>query len=142
VKIARLLHEMMRKETKWSWGEKQQKAFKELKERFTTEPVLVTPDLDRKTRVEADALDFATGGVLSMKCKDERWRPVAYIFKLLNEAKRNYKIHNKEMLVIIQCLKVWRHFLEKAKNQFEIWTDHKNLEYFMKAQKLNQRQAR
>jgi len=142
VKIARLLHEMMRKETKWSWGEKQQKAFKELKERFTTEPVLVTPDLDRKTRVEADALDFATGGVLSMKCKDERWRPVAYIFKLLNEAERNYKIHNKEMLVIIQCLKVWRHFLEKAKNQFEIWTDHKNLEYFMKAQKLNQRQAR
>ena len=133
---------MMRKETKWSWGEKQQKAFKELKERFTTEPVLVTPDLDRKTRVEADALDFATGGVLSMKCKDERWRPVAYIFKLLNEAERNYKIHNKEMLVIIQCLKVWRHFLEKAKNQFEIWTDHKNLEYFMKAQKLNQRQAR
>ena len=133
---------MMRKETKWSWGEKQQKAFKELKERFTTEPVLVTPDLDRKTRVEADALDFATGGVLSMKCKDERWRPVAYIFKLLNEAKRNYKIHNKEMLVIIQCLKIWRHFLEKAKNQFEIWTDHKNLEYFMKAQKLNQRQAR
>jgi len=142
VKIARLLHEMMRKETKWSWGEKQQKAFKELKERFTTEPVLVTPDLDRKTRVEADALDFATGGVLSMKCKDERWRPVAYIFKLLNEAERNYKIHNKEMLVIIQCLKIWRHFLEKAKNQFEIWTDHKNLEYFMKAQKLNQRQAR
>jgi len=105
VKIARLLYEMMRKETKWSWGEKQQKAFKELKERFTTEPVLVTPDLDRETRVEADASDFATGGVLSMKCKDKRWRPVAYISKLLNEAERNYKIHNKEMLVIIQCLK-------------------------------------
>jgi len=33
-------------------------------------------------------------------------------------------------------------FLEGAKDQFEIWTDHKNLEYFMKAQKLNQRQAR
>jgi hypothetical protein len=25
--------------------------------------------------------------------------------------------------------------------QFEIWTDHKNLEYFMKAKKLNHRQA-
>jgi len=32
--------------------------------------------------------------------------------------------------------------LEGAKFKFEIWTDHKNLEYFMKAQKLNQRQAR
>ena len=46
------------------------------------------------------------------------------------------------MLVIIQYLKVWRHFLEGAKDRFEIWTDHKNLEYFIKAQKLNRRQAR
>ena len=141
-KIAKPLHEMTRKETKWSWGERQQKAFKELKERFITEPVLVTSDLDREMRVEADASDFATGGVLSMKCEDERWRPVAYISKSLNEAERNYEIHDKEMLAIIRCLEAWRHFLEGAKDQFEIWTDHKNLEYFMKAQKLNQRQAR
>ena len=31
---------------------------------------------------------------------------------------------------------------EEAKDQFEIWINHKNLEYFMKAQKLNQRQAK
>jgi len=43
-----------------------------LKERFTTEPVLVTPNLDREMRVEVDASDFATGGVLSMKCEDKR----------------------------------------------------------------------
>jgi len=71
-KIARPLHEMMRKENKWSWGERQQKAFEELKERFTTEPVLVTPDLDKEMRVKADMSDFATGEVLSMKCKDEK----------------------------------------------------------------------
>ena len=67
---------------------------------------------------------------------------MAYISKSLNEAKRNYEIHNKKMLVIIRCLEAWRHFLEGAKDQFEIWMDHKNLEYFMKAQKLNQRQTR
>ena len=141
-RVAKPLHKMMRKEMKWSWGERQQKAFEKLKERFTMEPVLVIPDLDKEMRVEADASDFATGGVLSMKCEDEKWRPVAYISKSLNEAERNYKIHNKEMLAIIWCLEAWRHFLEGAKNWFEIWTDHKNLEYFMKAQKLNQRQAR
>jgi len=106
------------------------------------EPVLVTPDLDKEIRVEADASDFAIGGVLSMKCEDEKWRPVAYISKSLNKAKRNYEIHDKEMLAIIRCLEVWRYFLERAKGQFEIWTDHKNLEYFMKAQKLNRRQTR
>ena len=100
-RIAKPLHEITRKEMKWSWGERHQRVFEELKERFMTEPVLVTPDLDKEMRVEADASDFATGGVLSMKCEDEKWRPVAYISKSLNEAKRNYEIHDKEMLVII-----------------------------------------
>ena len=103
-KIAKPLYEMTRQETKWSWGKRQQKTFEELKEKFTTEPVLVTPDLDKEMRVEVDVSDFAMGGVLLMKCKDEKWRPVAYISKSLNETKRNYKIHDKEMLVIIWCL--------------------------------------
>jgi len=102
--IAKPLHETMRKDKKWNWGERQQKVFEELKRRFTMEPVLVTPDLDKEIRVEADASDFATGGVLSMKCEDERWRPVAYISKSLNETERNYEIHDKEMLAIIRCL--------------------------------------
>ena len=136
-KIARPLHEMTRKENKWSWGERQQITFEELKKRFMTEP-----DLDKEMRVEADASDFAIEGVLSMKCEDEKWRLVAYISKSLNKAKRNYEIHDKEMLAIIWCLEAWRHFLEGAKDQFEIWTDYKNLEYFIKIQKLNQRQAR
>ena len=93
-------------------------------------------------RVEVEVSDFAMGGVLSIKCEDEKWRPVTYISKSLNEAKRNYEIHDKEMLAIIWCLEAQRHFLERAKDWFEIWTDHKNLKYFMKAQKLNQRQAR
>ena len=45
-------------------------------------------------------------------------------------------------MAVVRCLEVWRHFLEGATIKFEIWTDHKNLEYFMKAQKLNRRQAR
>ena len=71
-KRARLLHEMMRKENKWSWGERQEKAFEELKERFMTELVLVTPDLDIEMRVEIDILDFAMEEVLSIKCEDEK----------------------------------------------------------------------
>jgi len=136
-KIAKPLHKMTRKEMKWSWRKKQQKAFEELKERFMTEPVLVIPDLDKEMRVEVDTSDFAMRGVLLMKYEDERWRPVAYISKSLNETERNYEIHDKEMLAIIQCLEAQRHFLEGAKDQFEIWTDYKNLEYFMKTQKLN-----
>jgi len=78
--------------------------FKDLKERFTKELVLVAPDLDKKMRMEVDASDYATGGVLSMECKDGRWRPVAYLSKSLNKTERNYEIHDKEMLAVIRGL--------------------------------------
>ena len=38
---------------------------------FTTRPVLAAPELDKELRVEADASNFATGGVLSVKCEDK-----------------------------------------------------------------------
>jgi len=71
-KVAKPLHEITRKDVKWNWGERQQKVFEELKERFTIELVLVIPDLDKEMRVEVDALDFAIEEVLSMKCEDEK----------------------------------------------------------------------
>jgi len=43
-----------------------------LKERFITEPVLVTPDLDKEMRVKVDTSDFATEEVLLMKYEDEK----------------------------------------------------------------------
>ena len=132
---------MVKKDQKWDWTEKQEKVFQELKERFTIEPVLAAPDLDKKMRMKVDMLDYAMGGVLSMECGNERWRPVAFLSKSLNETERNYEIHDKEMLAIIRRLENWRHLLEGTYLKFEIWTDHKNLEYFMKAQKLNCRQA-
>ena len=46
------------------------------------------------------------------------------------------------MLAVIRCLEAWKHFLEGARGKFEIWLDHKNLEYFMSNQKLNRQQAR
>ena len=140
--VARPLHDMVKKDKKWEWTEKQEKAFKELKKRFTEEPVLVASDIDKKMRMEVDASDYATGGVLSMECGDGLWRPVAFLSKSLNETERNYEIHDKEMLAIIRGLEAWRHLLEGAQYKFKIWMDHKNLEYFMKAQKLNRRQAR
>jgi len=62
-----------------------------LKKRFITELVLVILNLDKKTRVKVDILDFAIGRVLSIKYEDEKWRLVTYIFKLLNKVKEIIK---------------------------------------------------
>jgi len=99
--------------------------------------VLASPVLDKEFRVEADASNYATGGVLLMKYSNKLWRLVAFIFKFLSDTERNYEIHNKEILAVVRYLEVWRDFLEGTVVKFEIWTDHKSLKYFMKVQKLN-----
>ena len=83
--------------------EKQERAFEKLKKKFTQKLVLTVPDIDKKMRMEVDASDYAIGEVLSMEEK-EKWKPVTFFSKLLNEIERNYEIHDKEMLVIIRGL--------------------------------------
>ena len=94
----------MKKDQKWDWIEKQEKVFRELKEIFTKKTVLAALDLDKKMKMEVDILDYAIEEVLSMKCKDGRWRPMAFLSKSLNKKERNYKIHDKEILVVIREL--------------------------------------
>jgi len=72
-------------------------------------------------RMEVNASDYTTGGVLSsMEGKDGKWGLVAFLSKSLNETERNYEIHDKEMLAIIRGLESWKHLLEGAQFKFEI----------------------
>jgi len=64
------MYDIVKKNQKWNWTEKQKKTFRELKGRFIKEPVLAVPDLDKKMRMEVDVSDYAMGEVLLMKCKD------------------------------------------------------------------------
>ena len=111
---------MVKKDQKWEWMERQERALKKLKERFTKELVLAVPDLNKKMRMEVNTLDYTIGEVLSMECEDGRWRSVAFLSKSLNKTKRNYKIHDKKMLVVIRGLENWRHLLEDAKFKFKV----------------------
>jgi len=79
--------------------------------------MLVTSDLNKRSRLEA------------------------YLSKSLNKTERNYKIYNKEILAVIRDLENWKYLLESTKFKFEVWTDYKNLKYFIKVWKLNHRQA-
>jgi transposase InsO family protein len=140
---ARALFDLTKKDVKFEWTNREQDAFDNIKAIVTTAPVLVLPSHDQPYRIEADGSGFATGAVLSqLSSEDGKWHPVAFLSKSLNEVERNYQIHDVEMLAIIRALEEWRHYLEGAKHPIEILTDHKNLEYFRVAQKLNRRQAR
>jgi len=141
--IARPLFDLTRSNQAWNWGAKEQEAFERLKMAVTTAPTLASPQDSEPFRIEADSSDFTSGAVLSQQLPgEEKWHPVAFYSKSLSPVERNYEIHDKEMLAIIRALEEWRHFLEGAHHPVEIWTDHKNLEYFMMAKKLNHCQAR
>ena len=59
--------------------------------------------------VETEAGDFALGCVLS-QFKDKRLHPVAFRSSKLNPAERNYEIHDKELLAILEAFKEWNYY--------------------------------
>jgi hypothetical protein len=137
------LFDLTMKDIRFIWGLPQEGSFMKLKEPVTSAPVLILPNDDLLFRLEADSSSIATGAVLSQQnVNDNVWHPVAFLSKVLNPVERNDEIHDTEMLAIIRGLEEWRHYLEGAKHPVEIWTDHKNLEYFRVAQKSNCQQAR
>ena len=138
--MAQPLNDLTKKDEPFVWKEAQQEAFDKLKMLFTTAPVLAFPDNDCQFHLESDALEFAMGAVLSM-LKEDKWHPVAYNSHSMSLEERNYPITDKEMPSVIRATEVWRHYLEGAKYEFEVWNDHANLQWFMKRQDLNRRQA-
>jgi hypothetical protein len=127
---------------KLEWGPQAGKAFQDLKTAFTTAPILVHPDFAKAFYLETDASDFALGAVLSQMDIDGKLHPVAFYSRKFSAAEINYKIHDKELLAIVDSFQEWQHFLEGAAHPVTVYTDHKNLEYFMTARVLNRRQAR
>ncbi|KAK3535972.1 hypothetical protein QTP70_022854 [Hemibagrus guttatus] len=125
------------------WTDQAREAFQQLKECFTSAPILRHPDPDLPFVVEVDASSSGLGAVLS-QChgKPGKLRPCAYYSRKLTAAKANYDVGNRELLAIKAALEEWRHWLEGARHPFQVLTDHRNLEYLRGTKRLNPRQAR
>ena len=116
-------------------------AFEALKKAFTTAPILIHPDFQKPFFLKSDASDFAFGAVLLQPSEDGRLHPVVFHSQKFMATEINYEIHDKELLATVYSFQEWRHFLEGAQHLVIVYTDHKNLEYFISAKVLNQQQA-
>ncbi|KAF7640814.1 hypothetical protein LDENG_00012300, partial [Lucifuga dentata] len=113
----------------FKWTSTAEEAFKTLKLRFTSSPILQMPEPDRQFVVEVDASDVGVGAVLSQcSAADQKLHPCAFFSRCLTPAERNYDIGNRELLAVKLVLEEWRHWLEGSKVPFLVWTDHKNLD--------------
>ena len=104
MKVARPLHDLMKKEHPFCWEEPKQVVFDMLKFHFTMAPILAFPDIDCVFCLKSDASNYATGPVLSIE-KEGIWHPVTFSSHSMTPQEWNYPIADKEMLLVIQALK-------------------------------------
>ena len=113
-----------------------------LKTKFTTVPILIAFDPEKEITVKIDALDYALSRTISQIRDDGKLHLIAFYLRKLTLAELNYKIYNKELLAIVECLKEWRVYLEGPKYKVKVYSNYKNLLYFTTIKVLNRRQVR
>ena len=128
--------DLLKGKTAFLWDEQCQKAFEGLKSDLIDAPVLVIPDPDQPFEVVADASDFAIGAVLL-----QNGRPVAFESSKLKPSEGGWTTTDKEMLASVHAMRTWRCYLEGAKAQVTLVTDH-NPNTFQPTKELHGRQVR
>ncbi|GJS09011.1 reverse transcriptase domain-containing protein [Tanacetum coccineum] len=134
-KIAKPLTSLTQKNQKYEWGEKQEEAFRTLKDNLCNAPILSLPDGVEDFMVYCDASNQGLGCVLM-----QRDKVIAYASRQLKSHEKNYTTHDLELGAVVFALKIWRHYLYGTKSV--IYTDHKSLQHIFDQKELNMRQRR
>uniref|UniRef100_A0A0W0F4B6 Reverse transcriptase domain-containing protein n=1 Tax=Moniliophthora roreri TaxID=221103 RepID=A0A0W0F4B6_MONRR len=92
--LARPLHELTKKDTKFEWTKIRDVAFNILKAKFLQRPILQMPDDEKPFVIEADASKWATGAVLKQQGSDGELHPCGYISHAFTATERNYEIYD------------------------------------------------
>jgi hypothetical protein len=135
LKIAKPMTALLGNKVEFKWTQKCLEAFGALKEKLTTTPVLVLPDVHKPFSVYCNTCYTGLGCVLM-----QEGRVVAYSSRQLKVHEKNYPIHDLELAVVVHALKTWRHYLYGKK--CDVYTDHKSLKYIFTQSELNMRQRR
>ncbi|XP_019435366.1 PREDICTED: uncharacterized protein LOC109341851, partial [Lupinus angustifolius] len=133
--LAAPLNEVVKKNVGFKWGEKQEEAFKRLKEKLTHAPILALPNFAKSFEIECDASNVGIGAVLM-----QEGHPVAYFSEKLGGPMLNYSTYDKELYALVRALQTWQHYL--LSKEFVIHSDHESLKYLKGQGKLNKRHAK
>ena len=139
-KITQPLTDLLKKGVAWSWTTTEQEAFVTLLTAFTSAPILHHFDSALPTVVTTDASQFAIGGWLGQTHPDNILYPCAYWSRKLSSAERNYPVHERELLALVEFTKRFRHFV--AGNPFTARLDHRSIEHIFTQPHLSGRQIR
>ncbi len=136
------LTRLIRKDVLFVWFQKCQIAFNILKKVFTFKIILCHYNSDHKIVIEINASNYVFKDILSQYDENEILHSVVYFSKKHNSVECNYKIYDKELMIIVCAFKKWWSELEDFIYSVKMITNHKNLEYFISTKQLNHHQAR
>ena len=122
--IAAPLQRLTESKYKFQWTQECDAAFKQLRERLITPPLLVYPQFDDSFRLDCDASSYGIGAVLSQGDWNEK-RVIAYASKSLSASQRNWVTYDREWWAIVWSIRHFRPYL--AGRHFTVVTDHKSL---------------
>ncbi|GJR58036.1 putative reverse transcriptase domain-containing protein [Tanacetum coccineum] len=117
----------------FDWGEEQERAFQNLKDKLCNASVLSLPDEPEDFVVYYDASGLGLGCVLM-----QRGKVIAYTSRQLKIYEKNYTTDDLDLGAVMFALKIWRHYLYGTKSV--IYTDHKSLQHIFSHKELNMRQ--
>jgi hypothetical protein len=138
--IVKPLTQLLKKNVKFMWMENCTKALDRIINILTTEPVLTHPDPEKLFELEVDASNYATGAILFQRDEREKPKPLGFHSKTLSKEEMNYDIYDKELTAMDCSLDVWQHLI--LGQDTTVHTDHANLTYYRKPQKLTPRAKR
>ncbi len=141
-KIIRLMIKLTQKNHLFEWTKICQMIFEELKQQMTTVFVLKHFDSIREAILKTDFLNYVNDEVLSQYDDENILHSMIFYSKNMILAECNYEIYDKELLIIIRCLKHWCSELKCTDILIKIFIDHLNLKYFMIIKELTRRQIR
>ena len=109
---------LLDKNIQWEWTDKQEKAWKLLKELLTTQPVLQYYDPNKEIMISSDASKDGLGAVI-LQLHDDKWKPVAYASRSMTDAETRYAQIEKKSLN--DCpLRIQRLLLRLQKYDLEV----------------------
>ncbi|GJZ25743.1 putative nucleotidyltransferase, ribonuclease H [Tanacetum coccineum] len=131
LKISRPMTHLLEKDAPFVFSFDCLEAFNELKKRLTNSPILTSPDWSLPFEIIYDASEHSDGAVLGHQ-KENRFHPIYYASRTLNDAQENYTVTEKELLVVVFAFDKFRSYLILSKTV--VYTDHSAIRFLFSKQ--------
>jgi hypothetical protein len=124
----------------WIWGDEQEAAFGQLKDRLASTPILRRPIAGRTYQLHTDWSTLGIGAVLTQMDDDGKEFVIAYASWSNNNAEAQYSSYEGECLAAIWAIAHFRCYLYG--NEFLLVTGHQPLKWLMESDKFTRKLAR